>query len=246
MRSLVILALLGCAYAAPFLQFTPEVVAERARFQQLYNAAAAAAAAAPDPAPRHATHFQYQQAPAASQVFTTGWRGPVAATVPAGVPGAVSQVSDTADVSAARDAFLQAYKAQVAATTGVKAPSNFFAGNSVVSSGRWVAPATTTFAASGTVGETAEVAAARSAFEAAYSQALARNTGRAVPAPVAPRTFAVAAPQPKRVGPVAATVPAGLPGSVAQVGPTADVSAATAAFHQAYSAAVAATTGRRV
>ena len=51
--------------------------------------------------------------------------------------------------------------------------------------------------------------------------------------------------RPKWTGPVAATVPAGLPGSVSQVGPTADVAAATNAFYQAYSAAVAATTGQR-
>ena len=97
----VILALLGCACASPFLQFTPEVVAERARFQQLYNEAAALAAAAPDPV-NSATHYQqapvtshHQQAPA---TYSPQWRGPVAATVPAGLPGSAPQVQDTADV----------------------------------------------------------------------------------------------------------------------------------------------------
>lgn len=274
MRSLVIMALLGCAYAAPFLQYTPEVVAERARFQQLYNAAAAAAAAAPDPVPSGASHFH--QAPAVSHhhhaqapaTFTTGWTGPVAATIPAGVPGSAPQVSDTADVSAARDAFLAAYRAQVTATTGQQfaAPAvQTFSSNSIVQqTPRWTGPVAATIPAgvSGPltpVGDTADVSAAKAAFQAAYNRAVAATT-KTAPAPApqfhqapqpAHHTFHAMpshishAPQPKWMGPVAATVPAGLPGSVAQVGPTADVAAATQAFHQAYSAAVAATTGRR-
>merc|ERR1719259_227861 len=66
-----------------------------------------------------------------------------------------------------------------------------------------------------------------------------------VPAPVA-----VPAPAPapivKWVGPVAATIPAGLPGAGTNVAETAEVAAANAAFAQAYSAALAATTGQRV
>ena len=262
------MALLGCAYASPFLQYTPEVVAERARFQQLYNAAAAAAAAAPDPVDS-ATQFHQAPAvshhqPAHSAVFTTKWTGPVAATVPAGLPGAGSQVQDTADVAAARDAFLSAFRAQVAATTGQKATPNPWAQSvqnpaptfsQQPSSQKWVGPLATDTPAGingqvTPVGDTADVTAARNAFFAAYNKALAA-TQPAQQAPVhhAPQTRfatnAIQQPVAKWTGPVAATVPAGLPGSVSQVAPTADVAAATNAFYQAYSAAVAATTGRR-
>merc|ERR1719427_2160416 len=111
---------MGCALAAPFLQDTPEVVAEKARFQQLWNAQAAAAAAAPDDpvhhvvaaapvqtfhhapvhhAPvHHAAHFNAIPAPVLK------WAGPVAATVPAGVNGVLTPVADTADVASARAA----------------------------------------------------------------------------------------------------------------------------------------------
>ncbi|ROT82492.1 cuticle protein BD2 [Penaeus vannamei] len=43
------------------------------------------------------------------------WTGPVAATVPAGVDGTITPVSDTYEVSAARNAFFKAYNAQLAA-----------------------------------------------------------------------------------------------------------------------------------
>merc|ERR1712212_1198692 len=49
MHALILLSVVGCSVAAPFLQDTPEVVAEKARFNQLWQAQAAAAAAAPDP-----------------------------------------------------------------------------------------------------------------------------------------------------------------------------------------------------
>merc|ERR1711962_1971531 len=85
------------------------------------------------------------------------------------------------------------------------------------------------------VSDTADVAAATRAFNAAYADAL-RATGNAVHL----NTHQVIAP----VAPVPATIPAGLPGAGAQVAATADVTAATAAFEQAYRAAVLATTGR--
>ena len=258
------MALLGCAYASPFLQYTPEVVAERARFQQLYNAAAAAAAAAPDPV-NSARQFHYQ-APVASHyqpattTYTGKWNGPVAATVPAGLPGAGSQVQDTADVASARNAFFNAFKAQVAATTGPKATYNQWAQpapayNQQPTTQKWTGPLATDTPAGLhgqviPVGDTADVAAARNAFFASYNKALAA-TQAAPKTPVYQHqaatfsTNAIQQPIAKWTGPVAATVPAGLPGSVSQVGPTADVAAATNAFYQAYSAAVAATTGQR-
>lgn len=47
------------------------------------------------------------------------WTGPLAATVPAGLPGSSPIVANTADVVAARQAFFDSYKRQVAATAGV-------------------------------------------------------------------------------------------------------------------------------
>merc|ERR1712212_168829 len=200
MQALIVLSVLGCSFAAPFLQDTPEVVAERARFNQLWQAQAAAAAAAPDPVqsaaayvPTHNVHHaqpaHHHAQPAHHHAQPAPrWTGPVAATVPVGVQGAVSQVADTADVAAERARFFNAYKAQVAATTGqqIAIPSAHHFTPSVAS-----APAL----------------------------------------------------QPRWTGPMAATVPAGVHGSVAQVPQTADVAQATAAFQQAYRAAVAATTG---
>jgi len=113
------------------------------------------------------------------------WTGPVAATIPAGLPGAGPNVADTAEVEAATNAFNAAFRAQLSAVLPVHATPVF------------------------------------------------------VPAP-AP------APIVKWWGPVAATIPAGLPGAGTNVAETAEVAAANAAFAQAYSAALAATTGQRV
>ena len=143
--------------AAPFLQDTPEVAAEKARFTQLYNLQAAAAAAAPDPAPM--------------------WRGGFASTVPAGLPGAGSNVAYTPEVAAARNAFDVAFKAQLAATTGQKIPAPVFATAPVQ---RWWGPMAATIPAglpgAGNVADTAEVAATKNAFQQAYSAALAATT----------------------------------------------------------------------
>jgi len=46
------------------------------------------------------------------------WRGAPAATIPAGLPGAGSNVAETPEVAAAKDAFARAYSAAVTATTG--------------------------------------------------------------------------------------------------------------------------------
>ncbi|XP_042857814.1 cuticle protein CP1499-like [Penaeus japonicus] len=166
MRSLVLLAVLGVCSAVPFIQNTPEVQAERARFFQAFNAAQAAA-----------THQQAIHRP--SPAVQPKWYGPVAATVPAGVGGSITPVSDTQEVSAARNAFLNAYNAQVRATVGA-------------------APAVPSYTPT-------------------YHHA-----------PAAPQY------QPKWTGPVAATVPAGLPGSAPQVADTAEVAAAKQAFFNTY------------
>ncbi|ROT82489.1 cuticle protein BD2 [Penaeus vannamei] len=50
------------------------------------------------------------------------WTGPVAATVPAGVDGTITPVSDTYEVSAARNAFFKAYNAQLAAVGAYRYP----------------------------------------------------------------------------------------------------------------------------
>ncbi|XP_027207482.2 cuticle protein CP1499 [Penaeus vannamei] len=176
MRVLVVLAVLGVCSAAPFIGDTPEVQAEKARFFQAFRAAQAAAA------PQQAVVY-HQAAP----VVQTKWMGPVAATIPAGVDGTVTPVGDTAEVAAARNAFLNAYRAQVAATVG--------------------------------------------AAPVVHSAAPVYNAIPAVPQ----QTFHhAAAVQPKWTGPVAATVPAGLPGSAPQVADTVEVAAAKQAFFNTY------------
>ncbi|XP_063598340.1 cuticle protein CP1499-like [Penaeus indicus] len=50
------------------------------------------------------------------------WTGPVAATVPAGVDGTITPVSDTYEVTAARNAFFKAYNAQLAAVGAYRYP----------------------------------------------------------------------------------------------------------------------------
>merc|ERR1719259_638523 len=93
-----------------------------------------------------------------------------------------------------------------------------------------------TITAAGDVAETAEVAAAKAELARAYNAALTQTVF--VPAvPAAPA---------KWYGPAAATIPAGLPGAGPNVAETAEVAAASAAFQQAYSAALAATTGQIV
>ncbi|XP_064085108.1 adhesive plaque matrix protein-like [Macrobrachium nipponense] len=98
MRTLVVLAVFGvCLVSA---QFTPEVEAERARFFEAFRAAKQAASSSKYSEPQPA------------------YRGPFAASVPAGVDGRVTPVSDTAEVRTATDAFYRAYRAQVEATKG--------------------------------------------------------------------------------------------------------------------------------
>jgi len=276
MQSLVILSVLGCAVAVPFLQDTPEVVAERARFMQLYNAQAAAAAAAPDihthahahnihHQPTHTVHHVqpthhtfHHVAPVTQHVAR--WTGPVAATVPAGLPGSASVVAETADVVAARAAFLQAFKAQVAATSGhqstiTHAPAAVHTPAHVVHHAqprhhhvhpanphqiitKWAGPVAATVGA-GVNGQiipvmnTAEVEAATRDFEAAYNAALARNL------PSGGSSVVFAAVPHQVAQPATATWTAPAAGSQAVA--AADVGAATAAFAAAYNEAIART-----
>ncbi|XP_042867833.1 cuticle protein CP1499-like [Penaeus japonicus] len=255
MKSLVLLAVLGVCSAAPFIGDTPEVQAEKARFFQAFRAAQAAAT--PQQAFQTVAPVQYQ------------WTGPVAATIPAGVDGTITPVADTQEVAAARNAFLNAYNAQVRATVGtvpvLQAPA-FNAVPAVPQQAfhqaapqtlRWTGPVAATVPAGvdGTVtpvADTHEVAAARNAFLNAYNAQVRATVGTAPvvpaqvhtfnPVPAVPhQTFHHAAPlQPKWTGPVAATVPAGLPGSAPQVADTAEVAAAKQAFFNAYQRQVAA------
>ncbi|KAG7177135.1 Cuticle protein [Homarus americanus] len=188
MRALVVLAVVGVCSAVPFVGDTPEVAAEKARFFQAYQAAQAAAQpqynAIPHQAyntghynPSHHNTGHYNHAPAQPK-----WTGPVAATVPAGVDGTITPVSDTRDVAAARNAFFNTYQAQVAATVG----------------------------------------------------AAPHHHGGAVHYQAAP-TYTPAAPvQPRWTGPVAATIPAGLPGAGSQVADTPEVAAAKQAFYSTF------------
>ncbi|KAK3887507.1 hypothetical protein Pcinc_008386 [Petrolisthes cinctipes] len=173
------MAFLGVCMAAPFIQDTPDVAAEKARFFQVFRAAQAAAT------PK-ATVFSAvpQQAfnPAPAR-----WTGPVAATIPAGLPGSAPVVAQTADVSAARNAFFNAYRAQLAATIPQTVQTHSFH--------------QPTFTA---------------------------------------RAPTHASVQPRWTGPLASTVPAGLPGSVSQVSDTAEVAAAKQAFFNTFQQQVSA------
>ena len=105
------------------------------------------------------------------------WTGPVAATVPAGLPGSSPQVADTAEVAAARNAFLNAYTAQVRATAGAvqqpqpQAPTQYQPAAAALppQQPRWTGPVAATIPAgvpgsSPQVADTPEVAAAKQAF----------------------------------------------------------------------------------
>ncbi|XP_071551809.1 cuticle protein CP1499-like [Panulirus ornatus] len=99
---------------------TNEVAAARNEFFNTYQAQLAATVGI---APQAVAPVQPQPAPMAEapvQIVTpvqAKWTGPVAATIPAGVPGSSPQVPDTAEVVAAKQAFFNTYQKQVVATT---------------------------------------------------------------------------------------------------------------------------------
>ncbi|KAK3887505.1 hypothetical protein Pcinc_008384 [Petrolisthes cinctipes] len=101
MRTLVILAVVGACVAVPFIQDAPDVAAEKARFFEVFHAIEAAALPKPG----------QPRAP-------PKWYGPLASTVPASLPGSSPIVANTADVNAARDAFFNTYRAQLASVGG--------------------------------------------------------------------------------------------------------------------------------
>ena len=217
---------------------TPEVIAARNQFFQAFNAAVRAS---------------NPSAPAqqAAPVHSSVWTGPVAATVPAGVNGALNQVPDTADVAAARQAFLAAYNAQLAATgarpTTHSAPVVQQAPAVLHGATKWTGPLAATVPAglpgSSNVAHTAEVEAARQAFFNAFRAAggVAGHHAPAAPVPVQAPAHRFGG---QWTGPVAATISAGLPGS-GPVQDTAEVAAARAAFFQAHQQAQVATGGHR-
>nr|XP_053635081.1 uncharacterized protein LOC128690430 [Cherax quadricarinatus] len=338
MRTLVILAVLGVCSAVPSIGDTPEVAAEKARFFQAFRAAEASAK------PHYNAHQQahntghYNPHQYNHGKYNPGhyhqpkWTGPVAATIPAGVDGTITPVSDTRDVSAARNAFFNAYQSQLAATAG-RAPSPHYQGApsytpSYHHQPKWTGPVAATVPAglpgSHPVVDTPEVAAAKHSFFSTYQRQAAaaapptradedqeriqygsllshNNIMRtlvilavlgvcsAVPsigdtpevAAEKARFFqafraaeASAKPhynahqqahntghynphqynhgkynpghyhQPKWTGPVAATIPAGVDGTITPVSDTRDVSAARNAFFNAYQSQLAATAGR--
>ena len=215
------MSLVATCFARPqapgFIADTPEVTAEKVRFYNLYNEAARAAAAAPDihiyskqpnavhhHQPAHVNtihhhfnnpvHHQQHIIPAAPQpVFK--WTGPVAAQVPAGLPGS-GNVQNTAEVNAAIAEFNRAYSAAVASTrsvapvhhhtavhTAVHRPVSFHhnvvpvvkhAAVPVVQ--KWTGPLAAQVPAglpgSSSVADTADVAQARNAFVQAYNNQL--------------------------------------------------------------------------
>ncbi|XP_071551560.1 cuticle protein CP1876-like [Panulirus ornatus] len=124
------------------------------------------------------------------------WTGPVAATVPAGVNGKVIPVSDTQEVAAARNAFFKVYKDQLSSLGGQQqygapgythaapavshaapavthaAPSHSYSSPVYTPTHSYGAPAhgTPAYSATGPVGDTPEVAAAKAEFFRTFKQ----------------------------------------------------------------------------
>ncbi|XP_037798137.1 cuticle protein CP1499-like [Penaeus monodon] len=120
------------------------------------------------------------------------WTGPVAATVPAGVDGTITPVSDTYEVAAARNAFFKAYNAQLAAVGAYRygTPAYHHATPAVHVS--VAAPAAhhsalAYGAAPAPVGDTAAVAAAKADFFRLYN--LQAAAAAAAPDHDAPRYY---------------------------------------------------------
>ncbi|XP_042874399.1 cuticle protein CP1499-like [Penaeus japonicus] len=108
-----------------------------------------------------------------------GYVGPVAATVPAGVDGTITPVSDTYEVAAARDAFFRAYQAQLAAVGALRygTPAAHYAVPTAVHhgvpAGHYVGPVAYQTALGGgvpgVVRDTPEVSAAKAEFFRLYN-----------------------------------------------------------------------------
>merc|ERR1712198_137851 len=94
------------------VQDTDEVQAAANAFFEAYERQLAATAAAQSQsAPQEIVEEHHRAAPISQR-----WTGPVAATIPAGVGGALDNVVNTPEVQAAAAEFFRAYHAQLAAT----------------------------------------------------------------------------------------------------------------------------------
>lgn len=157
--------MVGACSAFPFIPDAPDVAAEKARFFQAYEAALPATPPKPADPPK--------------------WYGPLASSVPAGLPGSQPVVNPTADVAAARNAFFNTYNAQVAAVAPLsKGP--VFKVVPVVATGAWTGPMAASVPAglpgSGpNVADTADVLNAKTAFFDTYNKQVAA----VAPTPVA-------------------------------------------------------------
>nr|ABB91675.1 calcified cuticle protein CP19.0 isoform B [Callinectes sapidus] len=190
MRALVVLAVVGACSAMPFIPDAPDVAAEKARFFQAYQVAHAANLPKAS-RPSHQAfvpHQAFNQAP----VQTPKWMGPLASNVPAGLPGSSAFVADTPEVQAAKNHFLNAYSAQVAATVpvGPRTSQPSFAPRPVFQASapaprpqpKWTGPLASQVPAglpgsSPVLSDTAEVAAAKNAFFHTYSAQVAATAG---------------------------------------------------------------------
>merc|ERR1712198_463156 len=156
------------------VQKTVEVQAAANAFFQAYERRLAETAAAlSQSAPQEVVAEHHEAAP-----INQRWTGPVAATVPAGVEGALDNVVNTPEVQTAAAEFFRAYHAQLEATRSAEAsPAVYQAGNSQV------------FQSSPTVFQShvEDPAAARSAHQQAFMHAI-RTTGDNSPEGTAAKT----------------------------------------------------------
>ncbi|KAK4317852.1 hypothetical protein Pmani_011091 [Petrolisthes manimaculis] len=174
MRALVVMAVLGACVAAPFIPDDPAVAAEKARFFKTFRFIEAANR------PRSSMPiYQSQQAafiPAPRP--QPKWTGPLASDIPAGLPGSTAFVGETSDVNAARNAFFNAYKAQVIATVPTGPTRQTYSSQSAYAPAprpqpKWTGPLASQVpaslpGASPIVADTPEVNAAKAAFYNTY------------------------------------------------------------------------------
>nr|ABB91679.1 calcified cuticle protein CP15.0 [Callinectes sapidus] len=163
MRALVVLAVLGACSALPVIPDDPLVAAEKAKFFAAYQAALPATPPKPADPPK--------------------WYGPLASSVPAGLPGSSPVVAPTAEVAAARNEFYSTYNAQVAAVAPTAGGPVFKVVPAVVT-GTWTGPVAATIPAglpgsAPNVADTADVAGAKTAFFDTYQ----RQVAAVAPAP---------------------------------------------------------------
>ena len=256
---------------------TAEVKAAKASFQTAFNAAAAAAEAAPNTniitggaMPANAATYGASQSAFQSQAsvpvtYSSSFSAPV---------DAYGRVVDTAEVKAAKTAFQTAYNAAAAAadaapntdiittaigsggipavsvnTAAYRAPQTAYLSSASVANTNGDSPVS--LDAYGRVEETAEVKAAKTAFQTAYNAAAAAAeaapdidiiTG-AAPA-VAVNTATYSAPQTAYLAPAPVAIkyegPSAPLDAYGRVEETAEVKAAKAVFQTAYNAAAAA------